>query len=79
MLGRCNGYEHWTDKGKVFGITEVLSIATWNVSDLVHKGLELRRKLMEKGINIAVIAETKKKFKATGYIEDYLLLYCGVS
>ena len=37
------------------------------------------KEIKTKGINIAVISETKKKLKGTKMIGNYLMLYSGVS
>ena len=64
---------------KSFGITEVLTIATWNIQGLNNKEPELIKTLEERKINIAIISETKKKLKGTKEIDDWIMIYSGVT
>ena len=43
--------------------TETLHVAAWNVRSIGNKESELVEEIKIKGINVAVITETKKKLK----------------
>jgi hypothetical protein len=53
---------------KRFRIHETLNIAAWNVRSIGNKESELVGEIETKGINIAVISETKNKLKGTKMI-----------
>ena len=48
-------------------IHETLNVAAWNVRSIGNKESELVQEIKIKGINVAVISETKKKLKGTKY------------
>lgn len=73
-----NGHRPKHAKDKRFGITEKLNLATWNVRSLSRKEAELCRELKNRNINIAIITETKKKFKGTKDLDGYVMIYSGV-
>jgi hypothetical protein len=50
-------------KEKGIGTYETLNIDAWNVRFIRNKESELAEEIKTKGINIAVITETKKKLK----------------
>jgi len=68
----------WHEKGKRLGVHETLNVATWNVRSIGNKEFELVEEIKIKGINVAVISETKKKLKGTKMIGNYTMLYSGV-
>jgi hypothetical protein len=68
-----------TKKEKRIGIHETINIAAWNVRSTGNKESELVEEIKTKGINVAVISETKKKLKGTKMISNYSMLYSGVS
>jgi hypothetical protein len=67
------------EKGKRPRVHETLNVAAWNVGYIGNKELELVEEIKIKGINVAVISETKKKLKGTKMIGNYTMLYRGVS
>jgi hypothetical protein len=68
-----------TKKEKRIGIHETLNIAAWCVRSIGIKESELVEEIKTKGINVAVIFETRKKLKGTKIIGNYLMLDSGVS
>jgi len=50
-------------KEKRLGVHETLNVAAWNVRSIGNKEFELVEEIKIKGINVAVISETKKKTK----------------
>lgn len=56
-----------------------LRLATWNVRGLGNKEAELNDVLRKQKVNIAIITETKKKLKGTKDMNDYTMIYSGVS
>ena len=67
-----------TKKEKRIGIYETLNIAKWNVRSIGNKESELVEEVTTKGINIAVLSETKNKLKGTKMKGNYSMLYSGV-
>jgi hypothetical protein len=51
------------EKGKRFGINKTLNIAARNVRSIGNEESELVEEIETKGINVALISETKKKQK----------------
>ena len=58
---------------------ETLNVAACFVRSIGKKEFELVEEIKIKGINVAVISETKKKLKGTKMIGNYTMLYSGVS
>ena len=58
---------------------DMRNFATWNVRSLALKEFELLNRLRERSINMAVITEIKKKLKGTRDIDDFVMIYSGVS
>ena len=51
----------------------------WNVRSIGNKEPELVEEIKIKGVNVAVISETKQKLKGTKIIGNHTMLYSGVS
>ena len=62
-IGGSNDKRPGTKKEKEFGIHDILNIAAWNVRSIGNKESELVQEIKSKGINVAVISETKKNYK----------------
>ncbi len=65
-----------TNKGQ---ISEILKLGIWNVRALSNKEAELEQELDKAGIDIAAITETKKKLQGSSELQNYIMIYCGVS
>ena len=78
-IGGSNDKRPGLKKEKRFGINEALNISAWNVRSIENKESELVEEIKLKGINIAVISETKEKLKGTKMIGTYTMLYSGVT
>jgi len=76
---RIKWQKTWHEKGKSLGVHETLNVAAWNVRSVGNKESELVEEIKIKGINVAVISETKKKLKGIKIIGNYTMLYRGVS
>ena len=59
-------------------MADVLTLAIRNVRGFVYKVIKLCKRLKEKKINIGVIIQINR-LKDTVYIEDYMLVYSGVT
>ena len=67
------------ERKKRLGIHETLNVAAWNVRSIGNKESEFAEEIKIRGINVAVISETKKKLKGTKMIGNYTMLYSGIS
>jgi hypothetical protein len=66
------------DKDRRYRIKERIKVAIWDVRGIGNKEMELDIDLKQRGINLAVINETKKKLKGTKETENYIMNYSGV-
>jgi len=78
-IGGLNDKRAGMKKEKQLGVHETLNVAAWNVRYIGNKESELVEEIKIKGINVAVISETKKKSKGTKMIGNYTMLYSGDS
>jgi hypothetical protein len=78
-IGGLNDKRPGTKKEKRLGVHETLNVASWNVGSIGNKESVLVEEIKIKGINVAMISETKKKLKGTKMIGNYTMLYSGVS
>jgi len=78
-INRLNDKRPGMKKEKQLGVHETLNVAAWNVRSIGNKESELVEEIKIKGINVAVISETKKKLKGTKMIGNYTMLYSGIS
>jgi len=78
-IGRSNDKRPGTKKETRLGVHETLNVAAWNVISIGNKESELVEEIKIKGINVVIISETKKKLKGTKMIDNYTMLYSGVS
>ena len=65
-------------KNKDFGLSDILTVGTWNVRGLSTKESELVRLLKKRSVNITVVTETKKKLRKTKDIEAFIMIYSRV-
>ena len=56
-----------------------LEFGTWNVQGISNKQIEVVSELRNKGVDLAVLTETKKKGQGSQSFKDYDLFYSGVS
>jgi len=62
-IGGLNDKRPGMKKEKHLGVHETLNVAAWNVRYIGKKDSELVEEIKIKGINVAVISETKKNQK----------------
>ena len=60
VIGGLNDKRPVTKKEKRLTVHETLNVAAWNVRSMGNKESELVEEIKMKGINVAVISETKK-------------------
>lgn len=56
-----------------------IKLATWNVQRMGNKTVEIIKELSQQRIDVAVLSETKKKWKWKEGLTYYLLIWSGVN